>query len=285
MATQTTPLFLKTQSFSNTPNPSKPSPMSMSPKSTNTRDYSPMSTSPANNNKVYKHYTSINDLKSVEEDCTQAMILLGSDKPLQVSYPGDNENPIDVDATSDFSNLASRQSKSTFLKKKSKRVFENQFDEYQSAKRSREESTLPIDTTTSISIYKSSILGCESQDYVSNNLMESLYLASKSSCIPLRPDLVSIYKSSILRCKIILSSSSSLLINSKFKHKCKWQKENTVGRKVTNGMDLANILTNVASIASTGLELNMVFVRNINGDTRKIMLVIATLLAINHKEL
>ncbi|KAK4370056.1 hypothetical protein RND71_009531 [Anisodus tanguticus] len=67
--------------------------------------------------------------------------------------------------------------------------------------------------------------------------------------------------------------------------KCKWQKENTVGRKVTNGMDLANILTNVASIASTGLELNMVFVRNINGDTRKIMLVIATLLAINHKEL
>ncbi|KAK4370060.1 hypothetical protein RND71_009535 [Anisodus tanguticus] len=50
-------------------------------------------------------------------------------------------------------------------------------------------------------------------------------------------------------------------------------------------MDLANILTNVASIASTGLELNMVFVRNINGDTRKIMLVIATLLAINHKEL
>ncbi|KAJ8562380.1 hypothetical protein K7X08_011671 [Anisodus acutangulus] len=60
--------------------------------------------------------------------------------------------------------------------------------------------------------------------------------------------------------------------------KCKWQKENTVGRKVTNGMDLANILTNVASIASTGLELNMVLVR-------KIMLVIATLLAINHKEL
>ncbi|KAK4370050.1 hypothetical protein RND71_009525 [Anisodus tanguticus] len=43
-------------------------------------------------------------------------------------------------------------------------------------------------------------------------------------------------------------------------------------------MDLANILTNVTSIASTGLELNMVLVR-------KIMLVIATLLAINHKEL
>ncbi|KAK4370062.1 hypothetical protein RND71_009537 [Anisodus tanguticus] len=67
--------------------------------------------------------------------------------------------------------------------------------------------------------------------------------------------------------------------------KCKWQKENIVRRKVTNGMDLANNLTNVANIASTGLELNMVFVRNINGDTRKIMLVIVTLLAINHKEL
>ncbi|KAK4370160.1 hypothetical protein RND71_009635 [Anisodus tanguticus] len=57
--------------------------MSISPKFTNTKDYSPMSTSPANSNKVYKHYTSFNDLKPVEEDCTQAMILLGSDKPLQ----------------------------------------------------------------------------------------------------------------------------------------------------------------------------------------------------------
>ncbi|KAK4364338.1 hypothetical protein RND71_015696 [Anisodus tanguticus] len=108
MAAQTTPSFLKTQSFSNTANPSKASPMSVSPKSTNTKDYSLMSTSPTNNNKVYKHYTSINDLRPVEEDCTQAMILLGSDKPLQVSYPSDNENPIDVDATSDFSNLASK---------------------------------------------------------------------------------------------------------------------------------------------------------------------------------
>ncbi|KAK4380043.1 hypothetical protein RND71_001905 [Anisodus tanguticus] len=108
-----------------------------------------MSTSPANNNKVYKHYTSINDLRPVEEDCTQAMILLGSDKQLQVSYPGDNENPIDVDATSDFSNLGSRQSKLTFSTRRSKRVFENQFGEYQSAKRSREESTFTVDTTTS----------------------------------------------------------------------------------------------------------------------------------------
>ncbi|KAK4342512.1 hypothetical protein RND71_038328 [Anisodus tanguticus] len=103
----------------------------------------------ANSNKFYKHYTSINDLKPVEEDCTQAMILLGSDKPLQVSYPGDNENPIDVDATFDFSNLASRQSKSTFPMQRSKRVFENQFGDNQSAKRSREESTFPVDTTTS----------------------------------------------------------------------------------------------------------------------------------------
>ncbi|KAK4359746.1 hypothetical protein RND71_021975 [Anisodus tanguticus] len=123
--------------------------MSISPKFTNTKDYSPMSTSPANSNKVYKHYTSINALKPVEEDCTQAMILLGSDKPLQVSYPGNNENPIDVDATFDFSNLASRQSKSTFSTQRSKRVFENQFGDNQSAKRSREESTFPVDTTTS----------------------------------------------------------------------------------------------------------------------------------------
>ncbi|KAK4357868.1 hypothetical protein RND71_023478 [Anisodus tanguticus] len=147
MAAQTTLSFLKTQSFSNIPNPSKPSPMSVSPKSTKTKDYSPMSTSPANN-KVYKHYTSINDLRPVEEDCTQVMILLGSDKPLQVSYPGDNENPIDVDTTSDFSNLAS---KSTFPTRKSKRVFKNQFGEYQSGKRSRKESTFPVDTTTSSS--------------------------------------------------------------------------------------------------------------------------------------
>ncbi|KAK4360177.1 hypothetical protein RND71_019129 [Anisodus tanguticus] len=76
MAAQTTPSFLKTQSFSNTPNPSKASPMSVSPKSTNTKDYSPMSTSPANNDKVYKQYTFINDLRPVEEECTQAMILL-----------------------------------------------------------------------------------------------------------------------------------------------------------------------------------------------------------------
>ncbi|MCD7458611.1 hypothetical protein HAX54_038658 [Datura stramonium] len=39
--------------------------------------------------------------------------------------------------------------------------------------------------------------------------------------------------------------------------KCKWLKVNIVGRKVTNGMDLVTILTNAASIASTGLELNM----------------------------
>ncbi|KAK4370448.1 hypothetical protein RND71_009923 [Anisodus tanguticus] len=146
---QTPPSFFKIQSFSNMLNSSKPSPMSISPKFTNTNEYSPMSTSLANNNKVYKHYTSINDLKLVEEDCTQAMILFGSDKPLQVSYPGNNENPIDVDATFDFSNLASRQSKSTFPTQRSKRVFENQFGDNQSAKRSREESTFPVDTTTS----------------------------------------------------------------------------------------------------------------------------------------
>lgn len=54
-------------------------------------------------------------------------------------------------------------------------------------------------------------------------------------------------------------------------------------------MVLANILTDVANTASTGLELNMEFVRNINGDISitigQIMLVIATRHAINHKEL
>ncbi|KAK4353902.1 hypothetical protein RND71_026096 [Anisodus tanguticus] len=123
--------------------------MSISPKFTNTKDYSSMSTSPENSNKVYKHYTSINDLKPVGEDCTHAMILLGSDKTLQVGYPGNNENPINVDAIFDFSNLASRQSKLTFSTRMSKRVFENQFGDNQSAKRFREESTFPVDTTTS----------------------------------------------------------------------------------------------------------------------------------------
>ncbi|XP_019235401.1 PREDICTED: uncharacterized protein LOC109215737 [Nicotiana attenuata] len=68
--------------------------------------------------------------------------------------------------------------------------------------------------------------------------------------------------------------------------KCKWQKANTVGRKITSGTGLATTPINVASIVSIGLELNMEFVRNINGDiniiTGENMLVIATLPAINH---
>uniref|UniRef100_A0A1S4CNS2 Uncharacterized protein n=1 Tax=Nicotiana tabacum TaxID=4097 RepID=A0A1S4CNS2_TOBAC len=68
--------------------------------------------------------------------------------------------------------------------------------------------------------------------------------------------------------------------------KCKWQKENTVGRKITNGTGLANILTNVATTASIILELNMEFVRNTNRNiniiTGQIMLAIATLPATNH---
>lgn len=59
-------------------------------------------------------------------------------------------------------------------------------------------------------------------------------------------------------------------------------------KKVTSGMGLANILSNVTSTASTGLDINiMEFVRNTKGDTIMIgliMLAIATLLAINHKE-
>ncbi|KAG5595273.1 hypothetical protein H5410_036505 [Solanum commersonii] len=46
--------------------------------------------------------------------------------------------------------------------------------------------------------------------------------------------------------------------------KYKWQKENTVRKKVTSGMDLANTLTNVVIIASITMELNMVFVRSTN---------------------
>ncbi|KAK4370063.1 hypothetical protein RND71_009538 [Anisodus tanguticus] len=85
-----------------------------------------------------------------------------------------------------------------------------------------------------------------------------------------------------------LTSAATLMISAAAPSKCKWKKGNTIGRKVANGMDLASTLTNVASIASTGLELNMVLVKNINGDTSiiigQIMLVTATLLAINHKE-
>lgn len=61
-----------------------------------------------------------------------------------------------------------------------------------------------------------------------------------------------------------------------------------MGKKVTSGMGLANILSNVISTASIGLDINiMEFVRNTKGDTIMIgliMLAIAILLAINHKE-
>ncbi|KAG5594331.1 hypothetical protein H5410_035563 [Solanum commersonii] len=62
--------------------------------------------------------------------------------------------------------------------------------------------------------------------------------------------------------------------------KYKWQKGNTVGKKVTSGMDLVNTLTNVVIIASTTMELNMVFVRSTNHGVTNItgqnMLAIAT---------
>ncbi|KAH0655316.1 hypothetical protein KY285_030198 [Solanum tuberosum] len=65
--------------------------------------------------------------------------------------------------------------------------------------------------------------------------------------------------------------------------KYKWQKANSVGKKVTSGMDLANTLTNVVIIASITMELNMVYVRSTNHGITNItgqnMLVTATHLA------
>ncbi|WMV36873.1 hypothetical protein MTR67_030258 [Solanum verrucosum] len=49
-----------------------------------------------------------------------------------------------------------------------------------------------------------------------------------------------------------------------FLQKYKWPKGNIVGKKVTSGMGLVNTLTNVVIIASTIMELNMVFVRSTN---------------------
>ena len=42
----------------------------------------------------------------------------------------------------------------------------------------------------------------------------------------------------------------------------KWQKVNTVGKKVTSGMDLVSTLTDVVIIASITIELNMTYVRS-----------------------
>ncbi|OIT27857.1 hypothetical protein A4A49_22304, partial [Nicotiana attenuata] len=72
-------------------------------------------------------------------------------------------------------------------------------------------------------------------------------------------------------------------------YKYKRKKQNTAGRKVTSGMGLATTLTNVATTANTGLELNMVSARSTNGVITNItgqnMLATATLLAINHEEI
>jgi len=62
----------------------------------------------------------------------------------------------------------------------------------------------------------------------------------------------------------ISSTYHEFPIFSSFFQKYKWQKENTVGKKVTSGMDLVNTLTNVVIIANTTMELNMVFVRSTN---------------------
>lgn len=65
--------------------------------------------------------------------------------------------------------------------------------------------------------------------------------------------------------------------------------KNTAGRKVTSGMSFAFTPTNVANIASTGLEQNMGCVRSTNGVITNItgqnILATATLLAINHEEI
>ena len=64
-------------------------------------------------------------------------------------------------------------------------------------------------------------------------------------------------------------------------------KANIVGKKVTNGMDLVNTLTNVVIIASITMELNMVYVRSTNHGVTNItglnMLAIATHLATTNK--
>ncbi|WMV37372.1 hypothetical protein MTR67_030757, partial [Solanum verrucosum] len=89
------------------------------------------------------------------------------------------------------------------------------------------------------------------------------------------------------------SFASSLLLQLKYK----WQKANTVGKKVTSGMDLVNTLrvcleshlalTNVVIIASITMELNMVFVRSTNHGVTNItgqnMFATATHLAITKK--
>lgn len=72
-----------------------------------------------------------------------------------------------------------------------------------------------------------------------------------------------------------------------FLQKYKWQKAHTAGKKVTSGMDLVNTLTNVVTIASTFMELNMVFVRSTNHGATNItgqnMLATATHLATTNK--
>jgi len=74
---------------------------------------------------------------------------------------------------------------------------------------------------------------------------------------------------------------------SHFLQKYKWQKGNTVGKRVTSGMDLVNTLTNVVIIANTTMELNTVFVRSTNHGVTNItgqnMLATAIHLAITKK--
>ncbi|KAJ8531972.1 hypothetical protein K7X08_011895 [Anisodus acutangulus] len=78
------------------------SPMS-NPMSANTTNNTPMSTSPP--------------------QCT-TIVLNGDQEPLEISYPGGDSNPIDVDATSDYSTLDKRTSSSSFPTRRSSRVFE-----------------------------------------------------------------------------------------------------------------------------------------------------------------
>ncbi|KAG5594327.1 hypothetical protein H5410_035559 [Solanum commersonii] len=83
--------------------------------------------------------------------------------------------------------------------------------------------------------------------------------------------------------KFSMSSTYHEFLIFLFLQKYKWQKANTVGKKVTSGMDLANTLTNVVIIASTTMELNMGFVRSTNHGVTNIigqnMLATATHLA------
>ncbi|KAJ8525905.1 hypothetical protein K7X08_002703 [Anisodus acutangulus] len=77
------------------------------------------------------------------EDLSKSIVFKGLDEPLDISYPGDNNNPIDVDETSDISALGKRPGSSTFPTRRSSRMFEITVREESSNKRSRFDTSIP----------------------------------------------------------------------------------------------------------------------------------------------